>query len=608
MMNTKTGHDGVTYIAEFACIHEGDRDYLLQLASAVKGAGANAVKFQIFDPDEVVSPDHPDYAYLKSIAFSLNAWVDIIRACHDMGLAVWVDASGRFSLDVVEKAGNLVAGLKIHSADIGNPVVFEGVQRTGLPIAIGCGGTPLIDIFELLDAIGPEREIVLMHGYQAFPKLEGAKGGPPAQGVDTDDLALWRIGQFARTFPDARVGLSEHLAGTHPLAQLAPALAVAQGATVIEKHVTLDRAEQREDYFSSLEPAEFQSMVEITNAAAVAVGKQNLSLGLSETGYQREMKRGVRAAHPLKQQVAMTLNDVNLIRDGAYSCSARATRIFGRELDLDVAADEMLTEQHMARNVGIFCNARLASTRLPGKALLPFHGDLSTLGYLLTRLKSYPGEIGQIVLATTHLEEDDALARIADKVGVPSFRGEPEDVMGRMVQTANAFNWDVLVRVTGDDQLVSCEYIEKALRYHRENSLDYTRIAGLPIGMACEIIDVATLRRIHAGVTNLQQTEHLTWYLDSEWTCRNDVIEAAPEHQAEQFRVTLDYQEDYELMREVARRGHETQDDFYVTIDRLIEILRDINPAWTHHDELWTLKRAQVDVGLRYLWQSPAQG
>ncbi len=172
--------------------------------------------------------------------------------------------------------------------------------------------------------------------------------------------------------------------------------------------------------------------------------------------------------------------------------------------------------------------------------------------------------------------------------------------MGRMVQTADAFGWDVLVRVTGDDLFVSCEYIEKALRYHLEKSLDYTRIRGLPVGMACEVIDVRTLGRIHRAVVNRKQTEHLTWYLDSKWICRNGILEAEPEHRHQRFRVTLDYTQDYELMRTIACKCHAVQDDFYVSTEQIIHTLVDMDPEWKDSENLWLLRREEVNTALVY--------
>jgi N,N'-diacetyllegionaminate synthase len=590
----------VQCVAEFACIHEGDRDYLLRLAHAMREAGASAVKFQIFDPDEVVSRDHPDYAYFKRIAFSADVWNDIITACSEMRLGVWVEVSGPFSLRVVCSAKDQVQAVKIHSADIDNPVVLDGVRELGLPIAVGTGGTPLIDLFDLFDRLGPEHETIVLHGYQSFPKLADAPGGPPAQGIHLNELELWKIPKLARIFPRARIGLSDHLAGDDPAAIQVPSLAVSLGAQVIEKHVTLHRAERREDYYSALEPQEFALMVRGIEQAVAAVGQDQRIFLPPERGYQEEMKRTVIAVQPLDAGQPISAQELALVRDGSYHGSMRALRAIGRQPAAPLAPGTHLTQALFTQRIGVFCNARLASSRLPRKALLPFYDRYTTLGYLLKRLISYPGRIGQVALATTVRSEDDALETLAGEIGVPCFRGEPEDVMGRMVQTADAFGWDVLVRVTGDDQFVSCEYIERALAHHLEHSLDFTRTTGLPIGMDCEVIDVRTLRRLHRAITNRRQTEHLTWYLDSDWICRNSLLQADPEHRGERFRLTLDYQEDYDLMREVARRCHEGRSAFYISTETILKTLTEMNPSWVHRETLWALQRQQVDTSLVY--------
>ncbi len=587
-------------IAEVACGHEGNQAYLLRLAQAIREAGADAVKFQAFSAQEVVAREHPEFSYYSRITFSAETWREIIEACAGMGLKVWVDVSGPLSLHVIDLARGLVSGVKIHSADVDHPAVIEGIRGLGLPIAIGCGGMPLIDLFELLDLLGPGRDTILMHGYQAFPQRLDEPGAPPVRGIRAEDLQLWKIRRLAETFPQARIGLSDHLAGDDPLAIQVPAIAVALGASVIEKHVTISRAERRTDYYSALEPEEFRRMAQALREAESALGAERLELAEAERAYQREMKRTVIAASSLSEGQVIGSADLRLIRDGNYHGSARAGRAIGRSARGPVAGGTWMTEGLLQQKVGVFCNARLASSRLPRKALLPFFQEHTALGYLLKRLVSYPGRLGQVVLATTTLAEDEVLARVAEGVGVPCIRGEPDDVMGRMVQTADACGWDVLVRVTGDDLLVSGEYIERALSYHLAHSLDYTRIRGLPNGLECEVIDVRTLRRIHQAVVNRQQTEQLTWYLDSAWVCRNGVLEAEPAHRYPQFRLTLDYREDYELMREVARRCHAAQAAFYLPVDRVIRTLIELNPVWLNRESLGTLRRGEVDTRLVY--------
>lgn len=588
------------FIAELACIHEGDPQYILDLARAVRAVGADAVKFQAFSPTEVVTPDHDDFAYLTRIALTRSTWLDVIAACRDAGLDVWIDVSGPFSLDLVERSGAAVAGVKIPSADTTNPLVLRRARELNTAIALSCAATPLVDLFEACDLLEDAGPVVLLHGYQAFPKLAGAPGGPPQTPIAIADLELWRLSQLRSTFPAARIGLADHLAGDSEAAIVVPAFAATLGATVIEKHVTLRRAERREDYFSALEPAEFARMVELVNLGLASAGTPARAFSERERAYAHEMKRTTVSARGLSAGDELSLADVTQGRDGSYRSSLRATRVAGGVVSQPVPAGGVLTDRAIRQRIGVFCNARLASSRLPRKALLPFYAEYTTLGYLLKRLQSYPGDIGQVVLATTTQPEDDALEAIAASVGVPCFRGDSEDVMGRMVGCADAFGWDVLVRVTGDDQLVSGEYIERALRHHLDHSLDYTRMDGLPIGMGSEIIDVRTLRQIHRAVVNRRQTEHLTWYLDSDLICRNGVIQADAADRHPGLRVTLDYEQDYELMRAVTQRAHERVPSFYVPTATLIETLLELDPAWQHESTLWPLTRAQVNTDLVY--------
>ena len=174
-------------------------------------------------------------------------------------------------------------------------------------------------------------------------------------------------------------------------------------------------------------------------------------------------------------------------------------------------------------------------------------------------------------------------------------------MLGRMVETAEMYGWDVLVRVTGDDLFVSCECIEDAIQLHLEESVDYTQGKGLPIGMNCELLDTRTLRRFHKALIEKRHGEWVTWFFDHKRLCRYQVMESeAYGLDCERYRVTLDYREDYDLMREVARRCHLDQHDFYIPTAQIIETLRELDPDWLHDDELFPTKRDEVGIKLRF--------
>ena len=250
--------------------------------------------------------------------------------------------------------------------------------------------------------------------------------------------------------------------------------------------------------------------------------------------------------------------------------------------------------------IGLFCQARISSTRLKKKALLPFYKDNNTIGYLLKRLKSYQNFIGQIVLATSNQSSDDALVLVAKKYNIKIFRGDLKDVVNRMITCADYFNWHTVVRVTGDDQFISCEYIEKCLKHHIQNNFDYTKSVGLPLGLNCEIIKIDTLKKIKKYLVSKENPEHITYYLDSDMNCRNGLIKAHKKQSYGQYRLTLDYKEDYELMKQLAHVCHTKYGDKYITTDRLIGELLKLNPTWKHNENLWPVYRNEINSQIQF--------
>ena len=251
-------------------------------------------------------------------------------------------------------------------------------------------------------------------------------------------------------------------------------------------------------------------------------------------------------------------------------------------------------------DIGLFCQARITSSRLKKKALLPFYKDDTTIGYLLRRLTSYKNYIGEIVLATSNEQADDLLIPIAEKYKVKYFRGDLKNVINRMIDCADYHKWKTVVRVTGDDQFISCEYIEKCLSIHLENNYDYTKSIGLPLGLNVEIISIETLKKIKKYLVSKVDPEHITYYLDSDIICRNGIIKAQKKHSHDQFRLTLDYQEDYLLMKEIAEICHSKYGENYLTTDQIIRELVKLDPSWKHNENLWPIQRNEVNTEIQF--------
>lgn len=204
-------------------------------------------------------------------------------------------------------------------------------------------------------------------------------------------------------------------------------------------------------------------------------------------------------------------------------------------------------------NIGIIVSARIASRRLPGKALLPLNGRPMVL-FLLERLKPLQG--GKLGFATTDLASDDALAATVADAGVPVFRGSAEDLVARHVAAAAAFGFDTVGRVTGDCPFVNAEMVDYCLEQAAGLApfdLATTKTA-FPVGLDIELYPTALIQRLHheANLTG-EEREHLTLHL---YRGGFDVrlLQPRADWPATSQTFTVDTREDYERAAALAGR------------------------------------------------------
>lgn len=163
----------------------------------------------------------------------------------------------------------------------------------------------------------------------------------------------------------------------------------------------------------------------------------------------------------------------------------------------------------MRTRAGIILQARYASTRLKGKALEPI-GGCSMLERCLRRLVG--AGVAHVVLATTRDAEDDALEAIAAKIGVPTYRGDTNDVLGRFLGAAEAFDLDPIIRATGDNPGVDIQGPGRLLAALRSGETDYVREEGLPFGAGVEAFTAAALTLAATKARSPYDREHVTTY------------------------------------------------------------------------------------------------
>jgi spore coat polysaccharide biosynthesis protein SpsF len=198
---------------------------------------------------------------------------------------------------------------------------------------------------------------------------------------------------------------------------------------------------------------------------------------------------------------------------------------------------------------GIILQARVGSSRLPGKALATIGG--STILEICLRRLSAAGA-GPVVLATTTGPEDDALEAIATRLDALVYRGDVNDVLGRYVKAASAFDLDTIVRATGDNpctDILAAGRVLQALQFHHA---EYVCENGLPYGAGVEVVTRAALVRADREATRPDDREHVTLYVRHHPRTFRVVTVPAPAALCRtDLRVTVDTAADLEHVREL---------------------------------------------------------
>jgi spore coat polysaccharide biosynthesis protein SpsF len=196
--------------------------------------------------------------------------------------------------------------------------------------------------------------------------------------------------------------------------------------------------------------------------------------------------------------------------------------------------------------------ARSASTRLPGKVMLPILGK-PMIFHLLDRL-SYCHLIDRVVVATTDTPADDALAEQLRQAGTFVFRGSENDVLDRFYRCSLTYKPDVIVRVTADDPLKDPGVIDSAIRELREDpALDYcsnTIKPTFPEGIDIEAFRFSALERAHREAKAPAEREHVTPYI---WNHKEafSVKNMVYSENLSSWRLTVDKPADFELISRI---------------------------------------------------------
>ena len=206
--------------------------------------------------------------------------------------------------------------------------------------------------------------------------------------------------------------------------------------------------------------------------------------------------------------------------------------------------------------IGAIVQARMTSSRLPGKVALDLVGE-SVLYRVVERLRESK-KLDKIIVATSTEASDDPIVKLCEERDISCYRGPLNDVLGRYAGAAKEFGCDTVVRITCDSPLIDPSVVDQCIEAFENGGFDYVSNSPngprtFPHGLDTEVFSADALERANKEATSQFDREHVTPYLyDREGTGFKigPTVEAPFEYRS-MHRLALDYPEDYELIRKV---------------------------------------------------------
>ncbi|MEZ5050617.1 MAG: hypothetical protein R2766_13310 [Saprospiraceae bacterium] len=234
----------------------------------------------------------------------------------------------------------------------------------------------------------------------------------------------------------------------------------------------------------------------------------------------------------------------------------------------------------MSERIGIIIQARVGSSRMPGKVLLPFFENQSILEILISKIKQGMNDL-PLVVATSRSEGDDKIEFLCKDMNVDCFRGDENNVLGRFIDAAKDFNIDTIIRVCADNPFLDVGLIKYMIAQYKANtSVDYcsyctqdnTPVIKTHFGFFAEIVSLKALVKTTSLTSDPLYLEHVTNYIYSSGEFSLNLIEL-PEYlkNRKDLRFTIDDNDDFDRLKELFA----TQKDGNLNIQELVNYVDD---------------------------------
>ena len=326
----------VLIIAEAGVNHNGDINIAKKLVDEAKKADADIVKFQTFNPQKLASKhaamaeyqkenigvEESQEAMLSKLTLTHEEYVELAEYCRKIGIKF---LSTPFEIESIHFLDGLQDIWKIPSGEITNYPYLVEIARTGKDVILSTGMSNLDEVKAAIEVlkINGTAKITLLHCTTNYP-------------TPMEDVNL-RAMLTLKDQCGCDVGYSDHTKGIE-----VPIAAVAMGATVIEKHFTLDRDMEGPDHKASLEPEDLKAMVSAIRNVEKALGDGNKAPADSEKANIAVARKSIVAAKNIKAGDIFTVDNLTTKRPGTGISPMRWNEVMGQKAVRDFAEDELI--------------------------------------------------------------------------------------------------------------------------------------------------------------------------------------------------------------------------------------------------------------------------
>ena len=337
----------IQIVAEIGCNHNGNVELAKEMMKRAKEAGADAVKFQSFVPENLVSKYAPKAEYqkqndgngsqldmLKKLALTEDEYLELIQYAKNLNIGIFSTPFDSDSFSFLQRIGQNV--WKVPSGEITNLPYLQkvaAIECRNKQIILSTGMSTVEEVKYAINVLRQSKntDFTILHCNTQYP-------------TEAEDMNLLAINKLRELAPDWRVGLSDHSEGI-----VASLVAVGLGAKFIEKHFTLDKNMSGPDHKASITPEELEELCTGVHKAEIMLGSEEKRVTDSERKNIFVARKSIVAKRKIEKNEIFSENNITCKRPGNGISPIHWYEVLGKKAEKDFEMDEMISCEGVKR-------------------------------------------------------------------------------------------------------------------------------------------------------------------------------------------------------------------------------------------------------------------